>query len=356
MRIEDFDYDLPEELIAQTPLEQRDGCRLMVLDRATRTIEHRHFYDILEYLDPGDCLVLNDSRVIPARMYGIKEGTGAHFELLLIKRIEGDKWECMVKPGKRLHEGNTIILKDDFKAHILGIHDEENGTRLVEFEYEGIFMERLEEIGSMPLPPYITRAAEESDKEMYQTVYSRIDGSVAAPTAGLHFTEELLKKAEEKGVRIAYVTLHVGIGTFRPVKVDVIEDHRMHFEECSIDEDNAKIINDTINEGGRIISVGTTSTRTLESMAGMPIQPFSRNSTAKLFRVRAGETSTGIFIYPGYEFKIVDALITNFHLPKSTLIMLVSALYDREEILKAYDEAVKERYRFFSYGDAMLIK
>ena len=217
-------------------------------------------------------------------------------------------------------------------------------------------MERLEEIGSMPLPPYITRKAEENDKEMYQTVYSRIDGSVAAPTAGLHFTEELLKKAEDKGVRIAYVTLHVGIGTFRPVKVDVVEEHKMHFEECSIDEENAKIINDTISNGGRIISVGTTSTRTLESMAGMPMQPFNRNSSAKLFRVRAGETSTGIFIYPGYEFKIVDALITNFHLPKSTLIMLVSALYDREEILKAYEEAVKERYRFFSYGDAMLIK
>lgn len=356
MRIEDFDYNLPEELIAQTPLEQRDGCRLMVLDRDSKTIEHRHFYDILEYLDPGDCLVLNDSRVIPARMYGTKEGTGAHIELLLIKRIEGDKWECMVRPGKRLHEGNTVIFTDDFKAHILGIHDEENGTRLVEFEYEGIFMERLEEIGSMPLPPYITRKAEESDKEMYQTVYSRIDGSVAAPTAGLHFTEELLKKAEAKGVKIAYVTLHVGIGTFRPVKVDVVEEHKMHFEECSIDEENAKIINDTISEGGRIISVGTTSTRTLESMAGMPMQPFNRNSTSKMFRVRAGETSTGIFIYPGYEFKIVDALITNFHLPKSTLIMLVSALYDREEILKAYEEAVKERYRFFSYGDAMLIK
>ena len=328
----------------------------MVLDREKKTIEHRHFYDILDYLDPGDCLVLNDSRVIPARMHGTKEGTGAHIELLLIKRIEGDKWECMVRPGKRLHEGNTVIFTDDFKAHILGIHDEENGTRLVEFEYEGIFMERLEEIGSMPLPPYITRAAEESDKEMYQTVYSKIDGSVAAPTAGLHFTEELLQKAKDKGIKIAYVTLHVGIGTFRPVKVDVVEEHKMHFEECSIDEENAQIINDTINEGGRIISVGTTSTRTLESMAGMPMQPFTGASKGKFFRVRAGETSTGIFIYPGYEFKIVDALITNFHLPKSTLIMLVSALYDREEILKAYEEAVKEKYRFFSYGDAMLIK
>ena len=381
MRLEDFDYYLPEELIAQSPLEKRDGCRLMVLDRREKTVEHRHFYDILDYVNSGDCLVLNDSRVIPARMYGLKKGTGAHIELLLIKRVDGDRWECMVKPGKRLHEGDTVILagrtdtvpagsetpengytlvngiEKPFLAHILGIHDADNGTRLVEFEYDGIFMERLEEIGSMPLPPYITRAATDDDKEMYQTVYSRIDGSVAAPTAGLHFTKELLKKAEEKGVRIAYVTLHVGIGTFRPVKVDNIEDHKMHFEECSIDEENASIINDTIGSGGRIISVGTTSTRTLESMAGMPFQPFSDKASAnKLFRVRAGETSTGIFIYPGYEFKIVDALITNFHLPKSTLLMLISALYDREEILKAYDIAVKEKYRFFSYGDAMLIK
>ena len=357
MRIEDFDYELPEELIAQTPLKQRDACRLMVLDKETKTVEHHHFYDILNYVNPGDCLVLNDSRVIPARLFGTKEGTGAHIELLLIKRIDGDDWECMVRPGKRLHEGNTVILGDDFKAHIMGMHDENNGTRLVRFEYSGIFMERLEETGSMPLPPYITRHAEDSDKEMYQTVYSRIDGSVAAPTAGLHFTEELLQKAKEKGVRIAYVTLHVGIGTFRPVQVDVIEEHKMHFEECSIDEENAAIINDTIENGGRIISVGTTSTRTLESMAGMPLQPFTKGGqAAKPFRVRSGSTSTGIFIYPGYEFKIVDALITNFHLPKSTLIMLVSALYGREEILDAYKQAVEERYRFFSYGDAMLIK
>ncbi len=383
MRIEDFDYELPEELIAQTPLEKRDSCRLMILDRKNNTVEHRHFSDILEYLDPGDCLVLNDSRVIPARMYGIKEGTGAHIELLLIKRIEDDKWECMVRPGRRLHEGDTVILagrtdtipsdmKDSgndeftdgylvngiespFKAHILGYHDQENGTRLIEFEYEGIFMERLEEIGSMPLPPYITRLADEGDKEMYQTVYSRVDGSVAAPTAGLHFTEELLQQARDMGVRIAYVTLHVGIGTFRPVKVDNIEEHKMHFEECSIDESNAELINRTIEEGGRIIAVGTTSTRTLESMAGMPMQPFTHDRSNRMFRVRAGEKSTGIFIYPGYEFKIVDALITNFHLPKSTLLMLISALYDREEILKAYKIAVDEHYRFFSYGDAMLI-
>ena len=381
MRLEDFDYNLPEELIAQTPLDKRDECRLMVLDRKNKTVEHRHFYDILDYVNSGDCLVLNDSRVIPARMYGLKEGTGAHIELLLIKRIEGDKWECMLRPGKRLHEGDTVILagrtdtvpagqnapesgytlvnniESRFAAHILGIHDENNGTRLVEFEYDGIFMERLEEIGSMPLPPYITRPAEDADKEMYQTVYSKIDGSVAAPTAGLHFTKELLRKAEEKGVRIAYVTLHVGIGTFRPVKVDVVEDHKMHFEECMIKPEDAEIINKTIEEGGRIISVGTTSTRTLESMAGMPMQPFKgTDDKTKKFRVRAGEIATDIFIYPGYDFKIVDALITNFHLPKSTLIMLISALYDREEILKAYEIAVKEKYRFFSYGDAMLIK
>lgn len=377
MRVEDFDYELPADLIAQTPLPKRDSCRLMILNRSKKTVEHRHFYDILNYLNRGDCLVLNDSRVIPARIYGLKDGTGAHIELLLIKRIDGDVWECLAKPGKRLHEGDTVILagrtttvpagsqapecgytivngiERPFTAHVLGIHDEGNGTRLVRFEYEGIFMERLEEIGSMPLPPYITRPAEESDKEMYQTVYSRIDGSVAAPTAGLHFTEELLQSAADKGVRIAYVTLHVGIGTFRPVKVDVIEDHKMHFEECSIDEANAGIINDTIENGGRIISVGTTSTRTLESMA---VQVAKRYEKDKGWRIAPGSKSTGIFIYPGYEFRIVDALITNFHLPKSTLLMLVSALYDREEILKAYNIAVSEKYRFFSYGDAMLIE
>lgn len=349
MRIEEFDYNLPTELIAQTPAAQRDSCRLMVLNREKQSIEHKHFYDILDYLNEGDCLVVNDSRVIPARMYGIKESTGAHIELLLIKRIEGDKWESLVKPGKRLRPGDTVILdeKHNFKAHILGTYDENNGTRLIEFEYDGIFMERLEEVGSMPLPPYIERAAEEEDKEMYQTVYSKIDGSVAAPTAGLHFTEDLLKKVEEKGVKIAYVTLHVGIGTFRPVKVDVIEEHKMHFEECSVSEVTARIVNETIESGGRIISVGTTSTRTLESAA---------EETPDGYRLKAGDYSTGIFIYPGYSFKLVDALITNFHLPKSTLLMLISALYDREKILEAYEEAVKEKYRFFSYGDAMLIE
>lgn len=349
MKLDDFDYDLPKELIAQTPSAKRDECRLMILNRNKKTIQHRHFYDILDYLNPGDCLVMNDSRVIPARIYGLKEKTGAHIEILIIKRIEGDKWEALVKPGKRLHEGDTVIIDENnkFKAHVLGVYDEENATRLIEFEYDGIFMERLEEIGSMPLPPYIERKSEEDDKEMYQTVYSRIDGSVAAPTAGLHFTNDLLKKTEEKGIKLAYVTLHVGIGTFRPVKCDNVEDHKMHFEECSISEETSIIINNTINEGGRIIAVGTTSTRTLESMA---IQ------TEKGWRIQHGNMSTGIFIYPGYQYKIIDALITNFHLPKSTLLMLISALYNREDILEAYSIAVKEKYRFFSYGDAMLIE
>ena len=349
MRLDDFDYELPKELIAQTPAEKRDECRLMVLNREKKSVEHRHFYDILEYLHEGDCLVLNDSRVIPARMFGTKKGTGAHIEILVIKRIEGDKWEALVKPGKRLHEGDTVIISEDkkFDAHVLGIYNEENGTRLIEFEYEGIFMERLEEIGSMPLPPYIERKAEEEDKEMYQTVYSKIDGSVAAPTAGLHFTNELLDAARAKGVKTAFVTLHVGIGTFRPVKTENIEDHKMHFEECTVSEETAATINETIDAGGRIIAVGTTSTRTLESMAA---------ETPSGWRVAAGSKSTGIFIYPGYEYKIIDALITNFHLPKSTLLMLISALYDREEILKAYNIAVNEKYRFFSYGDAMLIE
>ena len=348
MNIEDFDYNLPPELIAQHPLSKRDSCRLMVLNRKTKTVEHRHFYDVLDFFERGDCLVLNDSRVIPARIYGTKAVTGAHVEILLIKRVEGDKWECLVRPGKRLHDGDKVIIDDDnkFIAHILGVYNKENSTRLIEFEYDGIFMERLEEVGSMPLPPYIERPADDSDKENYQTVYSKIDGSVAAPTAGLHFTEELLQKASDKGIKIAYVTLHVGIGTFRPVKVENIEEHKMHFEECSVSEEAANIINSVLESGGKIISVGTTSTRTLESLAV---------KTAKGYRVEAKKTSTGIFIYPGYEFKIVNSLITNLHLPKSTLIMLVSALYDRENILKAYNIAVKEKYRFFSYGDAMLI-
>jgi S-adenosylmethionine:tRNA ribosyltransferase-isomerase len=358
MHISLFDYELPKELIAQTPEEKRDECRLMVLDRKDGTVEHRHFYDIKEYLNPGDCLVLNDSRVIPARIYGVKESTGAKIEMLLIKRIEGDIWECMVRPGRRLKEGDEVVFsaregEETLRATVLGHCDTENGTRKVRFTYKGVFMERLEEVGSMPLPPYIERPAGDADKEMYQTVYSRIDGSVAAPTAGLHFTRELLDEIREMGVRIAYVTLHVGIGTFRPVKTEEIEEHKMHFEEYSISEEDAGIINNTIEEGGRIISVGTTSSRTLESAA---VETGSGNAEGRAYRVTAGSGSTGIFIYPGYEFKIVDALITNFHLPKSTLLMLISALYDREKILDAYKIAVNEKYRFFSYGDAMLIK
>ena len=348
MRLDDFDYELPKELIAQTPAEQRDSCRLMVLNREKQTIEHRHFYDILEHLHPGDCLVMNDSRVIPARLFGEKEGTGAKIEFLLSKRIQGDEWETLVRPGRRLKPGDTVSFGEGkLRARVTGYGD--SGTRTVEFLYDGIFMERLEELGRMPLPPYIERESTEEDKDMYQTVYSKIDGSVAAPTAGLHFTEELLAAAEAKGVLLAYVTLHVGIGTFRPVKCDNIEDHQMHFEEYFVDEDTAETINDTIRKGGRIISVGTTSTRTVESAAYY-------DETAGKYLVKPGHGNTGIFIYPGYEYKIVNALITNFHLPKSTLIMLISALYDREKILEAYREAVKEEYRFFSYGDAMLIE
>ncbi|MBF1153666.1 MAG: tRNA preQ1(34) S-adenosylmethionine ribosyltransferase-isomerase QueA [[Eubacterium] sulci] len=351
MHINDFDYKLPEELIAQKPQKDRDKCRLMVLRRSDNSIEHRHFFDILEYLKEGDCLLLNDSKVIPARLYGIKEGTGARVEFLLIKRIEGDTWETMVRPGKRLKPGDSVLFSDEegkkLRAEILDYG--EDGTRIVKMEYDGILMERLEEIGSMPLPPYISRPSNDEDKDDYQTVYCHEEGSVAAPTAGLHFTTELLEKAREKGVKIAFVTLHVGIGTFRPVKCETIEDHHMHFEEYSVSEETAEIVNQTILSGGRVISVGTTSTRTAESAAC-----FDEKSGKYL--LKAGSGSTDIFIYPGYEFKIIESLITNFHLPKSTLMMLVSALYDREHILKAYDEAVREKYRFFSYGDAMFIE
>lgn len=351
MHINDFDYKLPEELIAQKPQKDRDKCRLMVLRRSDNSIEHRHFFDILEYLKEGDCLLLNDSKVIPARLYGIKEGTGARVEFLLIKRIEGDTWETMVRPGKRLKPGDSVLFSDEegkkLRAEILDYG--EDGTRIVKMEYDGILMERLEEIGSMPLPPYISRPSNDEDKDDYQTVYCHEEGSVAAPTAGLHFTTELLEKAREKGVKIAFVTLHVGIGTFRPVKCETIEDHHMHFEEYSVSEETAEIVNETVLSGGRVISVGTTSTRTAESAAC-----FDEKSGKYL--LKAGSGSTDIFIYPGYEFKIIESLITNFHLPKSTLMMLVSALYDREHILKAYDEAVREEYRFFSYGDAMFIE
>ncbi|SCJ78321.1 S-adenosylmethionine:tRNA ribosyltransferase-isomerase [uncultured Eubacterium sp.] len=347
MKIDEFDYELPKELIAQKPSEKRDVCRMMVLDRQKGTITHQHFFDVIDYLNAGDCLVLNNSKVLPARLFGEKEGTGAKIEFLLIKRIEGDRWETMVKPGKRLKPGDSVTFSDHFRADILDYGPD--GTRIAEFRYDGIFMERLEELGKMPLPPYIERESTLEDKDMYQTVYCKEEGSVAAPTAGLHFTEELLQKAQDKGVRLAYVTLHVGIGTFRPVKCENVEDHHMHFEEYFVDEETAKIINETILAGGRIISVGTTSTRTLESAA------YHDEGSGKNL-IRAGEGSTGIFIYPGYEYKVVDALITNFHLPKSTLLMLISALYDREKILEAYQAAVEEKYRFFSYGDAMLIQ
>ena len=375
MRIEAFDYELPKSLIAQKPAEKRDSSRLLIVHRdknedgswADVRIEHRHFFDILEYLQEGDCLVLNDSKVIPARLFGRKavkdaanaksgEG-GAHVEFLLIKRAgAGDTWEVMVRPGRRLKPGDDVIFSGPgsdlpagplLQAHILDFGAD--GTRIVQFEYEGIFMERLEEIGSMPLPPYIERHSDDADKDRYQTVYCREEGSVAAPTAGLHFTDELLETAKAKGVELAYVTLHVGIGTFRPVKVENIEEHHMHFEEYTVPEEAAETINRTKREGRRVISVGTTSTRTVESAAYF-------DETADCWQVRAGSGSTGIFIYPGYEWKIIDSLITNFHLPKSTLLMLISALYDREKILEVYEEAVEEEYRFFSYGDAMFIE
>lgn len=344
MNINEFDYHLPQELIAQKPADRRDGSRLMAVHRDSGKVEHRHFYDILEYLNSGDCLVLNNSKVLPARLFGEKEQTGAKVEFLLIKRIEGDVWETMVRPGKRLKPGDTVAFSPSFKAEIVDYG--QDGTRLARFRYEGIFMERLEELGKMPLPPYIERTSDAEDSERYQTVYCKEEGSVAAPTAGLHFTEELLEQAEKKGVQIAYVTLHVGIGTFRPVKCENIEDHQMHFEEYEVTRETADRINRVKRAGGRIISVGTTSTRTLESAAVLK---------DGRYEVRAGSGSTGIFIYPGYEFKMIDSLITNFHLPKSTLLMLISAFYDREKILEIYDIAVQEKYRFFSYGDAMLI-
>lgn len=356
MKISDFDYYLPEELIAQKPANRRECSRLLVVHRDTGKIEHRHFYDIIDYLKAGDCLVLNNSKVLPARLYGVKEKTGAKVEFLLIKRIEGDTWETMVRPGRKLKPGDIVVFSQEplLKATIKDFGTD--GTRIVDFEYDGVFMERLEEIGSMPLPPYIERSSDSEDRDRYQTVYCKEEGSVAAPTAGLHFTEELLKKAEDKGVELVYVTLHVGIGTFRPVKCENIEDHTMHFEEYSISEESAEVINRAKREGRRIISVGTTSTRTVESAAYFDADAQTADGKAGCWQVRSGEGSTGIFIYPGYEFKIIDSLITNFHLPKSTLLMLISALYDREKILAVYDEAVKQKYRFFSYGDAMFIE
>ncbi|MBQ9016048.1 MAG: tRNA preQ1(34) S-adenosylmethionine ribosyltransferase-isomerase QueA [Firmicutes bacterium] len=371
MRIDAFDYELPEHLIAQKPADRRDGSRLLVVHRQDDTTEHKHFYDILDYLKAGDCLVLNDSRVIPARIYGRKRPKdagappGAKVEFLLIKRLEegADRWETMVRPGRRLKPGDVVCFSGEgsdlpdqplLQAKIADFGAD--GTRIVDFEYEGLFMERLEQIGSMPLPPYIERPGEDEDKERYQTVYSRFEGSVAAPTAGLHFTKELLAKAEAKGVELAYVTLHVGIGTFRPVKTETVEEHHMHFEEYSVSPEAAEKINRAKREGRRVISVGTTSTRTAESAAFFDESCPGPDGSMGCWQVKDGSGSTGIFIYPGYEFKIIDSLITNFHLPKSTLLMLISALYDREKILKVYEEAIREEYRFFSYGDAMFIE
>ena len=339
LKTEDFWYDLPEELIAQTPLEKRDFSRLLVLNRQSGETSHKHFYDIYDYLQPGDCLVMNDSRVLPARLLG-KRPSGGAVELLLLRDMGDKKWECLAKPGRKLQPGQEVIFGDgELTATVLEILDD--GNRLVEFHFEGIFLEVLERLGKMPLPPYIKAQLE--DQERYQTVYSREVGSAAAPTAGLHFTQELLTKLKEKGVSLAFVTLHVGLGTFRPVKVENINDHHMHSELCILPAETADILNETRKAGGRIICVGTTSCRTLESLAG-------EDGT-----FTPGSKWTDIFIYPGYRFKAMDGLITNFHLPESTLVMLVSAFAGRENVLLAYEEAVQEKYRFFSFGDAMLI-
>ena len=340
MKTSDFYYDLPKELIAQDPLEDRSASRLMHLNKETGEYEHGHFRDILKYLKPGDCLVINDTKVIPARLYGSKVGTDAAIEILLLKRRENDIWETLVKPGKKCKVGTVISFGDGIlTGEVVDIVDE--GNRLIQFHYDGIFEEILDQLGEMPLPPYITHKLQ--DKNRYQTVYAKHEGSAAAPTAGLHFTKELLQQVQDAGVKIAHVTLHVGLGTFRPVKVENILEHHMHSEFYMVEEDQAKLINDTKKNGGRVISVGTTSCRTLESAAGED------------GIVKAGSGWTEIFIYPGYKFKAIDGLITNFHLPESTLLMLVSALAGKEHIMAAYEEAVKERYRFFSFGDAMLI-
>lgn len=341
MTVEEFNYELPSELIAQTPLKKRDESRLMVLDKETGDIEHKHFRDIISYLEPGDTLVLNDTKVLPARLYGEKEETKAMIEILLLKNIEGDTWECLVRPARRIKEGSVVDFGNGkLKATCVKVLDE--GIRHFTFSYEGIFLEVLEELGTMPLPPYIHEQLE--DQSRYQTVYAREVGSAAAPTAGLHFTKELLEKIEKKGIHICYITLHVGLGTFRPVSVDNVEEHEMHSEFYQMSREVAEVLTETKKQGKRIISVGTTSTRTLETIM----------SVYGEFRECSGWTN--IFIYPGYEFKAIDCLITNFHLPKSTLVMLVSALAGKENILHAYQVAVKEKYRFFSFGDAMFIK
>ena len=341
MKLTDFNYDLPEELIAQDPLEKRSDSRLMVVGREDGSITHKHFYDIIDYLNPGDCLVINDTKVIPARLMGVKEDTGASIEVLLLKRKEEKIWETLVKPGKKMKVGARVVFGDGLlTGEVVDIVEE--GNRLIRFEYEGIWEELLDQLGQMPLPPYITHQLK--DKDRYQTVYAEHEGSAAAPTAGLHFTKELLQQIKDKGVDIAHVTLHVGLGTFRPVKVDNILDHHMHSEFYIVDQEAADKINAAKARGNQVISVGTTSTRTIESVA-------DENGF-----MRAASGWTDIFIYPGYQFKVVDSLITNFHLPESTLLMLVSALSTRENMLHAYEVAVQERYRFFSFGDAMFIQ
>ena len=341
MNVKDFYFDLPQELIAQDPLEDRASSRLLVLDRETGEVTHRKFRDILGYLNPGDCLVINDTKVIPARLIGSREGTNAKIEVLLLKRRENDIWETLVKPGKKAKPGTVICFGDGLlNGTVIDVVEE--GNRLIQFSYDGIFEEILDRLGQMPLPPYITHQLQ--DKNRYQTVYAKHEGSAAAPTAGLHFTKELLQEIEDKGVKLAHVTLHVGLGTFRPVKVENVLDHHMHSEFYMVEESEAEKINQTKRDGGRVICVGTTSCRTIESAS-------DENGILK-----AGSGWTDIFIYPGYQFKILDCLITNFHLPESTLVMLVSALAGREHVLAAYEEAVKERYRFFSFGDAMFIR
>ncbi|MBP1935150.1 tRNA preQ1(34) S-adenosylmethionine ribosyltransferase-isomerase QueA [Paenibacillus sediminis] len=341
MNVDLYDFHLPEHLIAQTPLKERTASRLLTLNKADGTIGHHTFADIIDYLNPGDTLVLNDTRVIPARLFGVKEDTGAKAEVLLLKNMGEDRWEALVKPGKKLKKGAVIVFGDELKAVIE--EEGEMGARIIRFSYKGIFQEILDRLGEMPLPPYIKEKLD--DRERYQTVYAKNEGSAAAPTAGLHFTTELLEKIKAKGVSIAFITLHVGLGTFRPMSVDRVEDHVMHEEYYSLNEETAKLLNETKERGGRVIAVGTTSTRTLETVAqkfkGGPLQ--------------ASSGWTSIFIYPGYQFLMVDGLITNFHLPKSTLVMLVSALAGRETILKAYQEAIDKEYRFFSFGDAMFI-
>ena len=340
MKTSDFYYDLPKELIAQDPLEDRSSSRLLVLHRKSGRVEHRVFTDIVEYLKPGDCLVRNNTKVIPARLYGTRVDTGATIELLLLKRMENDVWETLVKPGKKARQGVVISFGDGILTGEI-IDVKEDGNRLIQFRYEGIFEEILDQLGQMPLPPYITHTLK--DKNRYQTVYAKYEGSAAAPTAGLHFTEELFRKLEEKGVLVANVTLHVGLGTFRPVKVDDVSKHHMHTEFYQVTKEEADRINKAKQAGGRIVCVGTTSCRTIESAA-------DENGVLK-----PGQGDTDIFIYPGYSFKMMDVLITNFHLPESTLLMLVSALAGKEQVMRVYEEAVQERYRFFSFGDAMII-